>query len=272
MADDPRTAVSRTAESRTAESRTARYEVVADALRERIRSGQLPPGSPLPGQRELSRSYGVSLMTLRRSLQCLEREGLVVFEPNRGTYVAPPAMSHQLTALHSISDELRSQGVEVRTTVLDVRPQRFPAEIARQFGSPVAGGGMRLERLRSVDQHPVIHQVSWVPAPWHEQLDGIDFGATSLYGSLVERCGLAIGRAEESIRAGLPAPGLAARLGLVAAEPILLLDRRTFDHRDQLILIDHAQILSRRLMLTTQRLPVTVNFDWSYRGSGPALR
>lgn len=246
----------------------AKFEAVAGALRGRIRSGEFAPGSLLPGQRVLSRAYDVSLMTLRRSLQLLEREGLVVLEPSRGTYVAPASLSHQLTSLHSLTDELRAQGVDLTTSVLDQQVVPLPADLAPEFGTPDAGAGgpaLRLERVRRVGGRPIVHQVSWVPAPWARRLAGVDFTTTSLYGALVEHCGLAIGRAEESIRAGTLAPDLATRLGLDGHGPVLLMDRRTFDHRDVAVVVDRAQILDRRLSLTTQRQPAAVTVDWSYR-------
>lgn len=54
------------------------YEQVAEALREAILSGELPSGSPLPPERELSERYGVGRTTVREALRALQTKGLAV--------------------------------------------------------------------------------------------------------------------------------------------------------------------------------------------------
>ncbi|WP_189317297.1 FadR/GntR family transcriptional regulator [Streptomyces brasiliensis] len=54
------------------------YEQVADVLREAILSGELPPGSALPPERELSERFGVGRTTVREALRALQTNGLAV--------------------------------------------------------------------------------------------------------------------------------------------------------------------------------------------------
>lgn len=61
-------------------------EMVANALREEILSGELPGGTQLK-QEELAQKFAVSMSALREALKSLEAEGLVVFFPNRGAVV-----------------------------------------------------------------------------------------------------------------------------------------------------------------------------------------
>ena len=67
----------------------ARYRAIAADLAAKIRDGSYAPGDALPGQRELSTVYGVTLMTLRQALRELSDEGLIVQRPGKGTFVAP---------------------------------------------------------------------------------------------------------------------------------------------------------------------------------------
>ena len=66
-----------------------RYERLANLLERRIRLGLLRPNDSLPGQRELMAKYRVSLATVRRGLEVLDRKGLVLRIPGKGVYVAP---------------------------------------------------------------------------------------------------------------------------------------------------------------------------------------
>lgn len=64
------------------------YRQLAGILREQILSGQRPPRSKLPSLRALEDEYEVAPMTVRRAIDVLEAEGLVVKYPGRGNFVA----------------------------------------------------------------------------------------------------------------------------------------------------------------------------------------
>ncbi len=71
------------------------YEQLARQLRERIVSGEYPPGRPIPSLTRLRQETGLSPMTIRRAIKILEEEGLVRIRPGWGTFVrrqdGPPA-------------------------------------------------------------------------------------------------------------------------------------------------------------------------------------
>ncbi|MCG8612009.1 MAG: PLP-dependent aminotransferase family protein [Pseudomonadales bacterium] len=67
-----------------------RYEQVAAAVAERIRSGDYPPGFKLPGTRSLAGRFGVSISTVVEAQRLLERWGLVIARPRSGYYVRLP--------------------------------------------------------------------------------------------------------------------------------------------------------------------------------------
>lgn len=64
------------------------YEQLADTLRERIASGEFPPGSKLPSRAELSAAYGISDIVIGRAMWILKQEGLTETLPGVGVYVA----------------------------------------------------------------------------------------------------------------------------------------------------------------------------------------
>ena len=64
-----------------------KYELVADGMAERIRSGELQPGDPLPSIRSLMESLGLGMSTVTRGLRTLEDRGLVRRHPHRGYFV-----------------------------------------------------------------------------------------------------------------------------------------------------------------------------------------
>ena len=69
-------------------SGVALYEQIAEQLKQRIVSGELPDSYPLPSVRALAEKLGVSVITTRRAYTELEREGYVVTTPAKGTFVS----------------------------------------------------------------------------------------------------------------------------------------------------------------------------------------
>jgi DNA-binding FadR family transcriptional regulator len=68
------------------------YQEVLERLQERIRSGEIPPGSQLPSERELMEFYGVGRPAVREALQALEHSGIVeIAHGERARVVVPTA-------------------------------------------------------------------------------------------------------------------------------------------------------------------------------------
>lgn len=84
------------------------YPQIAGRIRDQIHTGQFPPGSVLPSEAELCRTFGVARNTVRRGLALLEKEGLIVTVPSKGHVVAgqPGAASYRY---QKIAATLREQ-------------------------------------------------------------------------------------------------------------------------------------------------------------------
>jgi DNA-binding GntR family transcriptional regulator len=69
------------------EGKTPLYLQIAAILRERINSGQIRPGRPLPSEPQLVGEFGVSRLTARKAVRVLADEGLVEVVQGRGAFV-----------------------------------------------------------------------------------------------------------------------------------------------------------------------------------------
>lgn len=74
-----------------------KYAQIVQAIRQRIASGEYPPGSTLPSESQLIKEFGVSRPTVVRALQTLQLRGEIDRQHGRGSFVktAPPAMTQQ---------------------------------------------------------------------------------------------------------------------------------------------------------------------------------
>jgi GntR family transcriptional regulator len=237
------------------------YRGIATDLAAKIRAGHYAPGEALPPQRELSAAYGVTLMTLRQALRQLSDDGLIVQQPGRGTFVAPPHLAYQLGALRSLVDDLKKQGHDVRTTVLARTVRRAPAAVVTQLRIRADDTALRLERLREFGGRAAIHQISWVRRPYADQVREHDFGAVSLYGALAD-AGVAVARATETIRPGTLTAATARHLREPAGNPVFTSDRITYTLDGTAVVADRATILGSMMEIRTERAATGVSLNW----------
>jgi GntR family transcriptional regulator len=229
------------------------YRRIATDLADRIRAGEYRPGDTLPAQRELSASYGVTLMTLRQALQELRDEGLIVQQAGRGTFVAPVQAAYRVDTLRSFVEDLREQGHRVTTEVVSVSLDE----------------GLRLERVRLLGDRPVIHQTSSVPAPWAAVIADEDFRRVSLYVALAE-AGVTIVRASERIVPGLLTEPVAGHLRRPAGEAVFVSERTTYAMDDQPVVVDRAIILGDLMEIRAERAATRLSVRWGAIPGQPA--
>lgn len=197
-------------------------------------------------------------MTLRQALRHLSDEGLIVQQAGKGTYVSPPHLAYRLGSLRSLADDLREQGHEVRTRVLDRTLRRPPSAVAVQLGAPA----LRLERVREFAGRPAVHQVSWVRKPFGNRLRSVDFAAKSLYAALAD-AGVAVARATETIRPDVLDEAIAAHLHAPPGTPVFVSDRVTYSLDDTPIVTDRAVILGDTMEIRATRAATGLSLTWT---------
>jgi GntR family transcriptional regulator len=232
-----------------ADDRQPKYLRIHSNLRERITSGQWPPGSPLPSQRELAGQFGVSIMTLRQALQLLTDEGLIDTRHGSGTFVAAH-YAYDLGYLRSFASDLSAQGAEITTELLAAEAVTPPADVGARLGEP--GEVLRLRRLRLSGGRPLIVQTSYLPAALAHVVEREELGRLGLYTILAEH-GLTIARAHESISPTTLGPHDARDLGRPQCSPALLSHRISFTKTSIPVIDDHALLPADSVVITANR-------------------
>lgn len=150
------------------------YERVVAHVEQLIADGGLVPGDLLPSYTELADQAGVSLITVRRALDELERAGRVRRHQGLGTFVARPRIVTEPTRSGSFLGALAKDGepaAQLQTRILELH-QGQPSEDLRQAlriedGQPV----WRLRRLRRLDGSPAVLETSVIPVALAPELD-----------------------------------------------------------------------------------------------------
>lgn len=132
------------------------YAQLAGILRQSMASGLLRPGDQLPSEAQLVERYGVSPMTVRRAINILADQGVVVAEQGRGTFVKPVAMSAATFQLGQFQN-LFSDREQATVHLLETRILRADERVARKLGINLGQRTIYMRRLLSNDDEPAFY-------------------------------------------------------------------------------------------------------------------
>ena len=232
--------------------RVPRYHRIAEALRARIRGGELQPGSRLDNQRRLAQSFGVTLMTLRQALELLEREHLITRRHGLGTFVAAPSIDYDILQLRRFAGDLQAKGEHVATRLLGTRFAVPDRRITDALGCGPRARVLVVERLRLVDGHPMSLQRSFLPGRIGDEVIRADLVHTPLHQVLEFKLGLVIERASETVSAVRLGRGEARELGCRAGAPAFESERISFDAGGAPVVFDRVFIPGDRFRITRE--------------------
>ena len=205
-----------------------RYLRVQESLAEGIARGRRVPGSRLPPERAMAEHFGVSRVTLRRALDELERAGIVARDAG-GWTVAGPRIGEPPNVLMSFSEMAESRGLTPRARVLATRVRAATIDDAETLHLAPGAALFELERLRLMDDVPIMIDRSDIPLALAPELVEVDFSSASLYGELERRYGLRPARARFAVEAVSADERQAALLELEPGEPLLRCQQLTED-------------------------------------------
>ena len=199
------------------------YFQIAQQLEQAITGGTVPAGSRLDNEIELADQLAVSRPTLRKAIETLVRQGLLVRRRGLGTVVVARPVRRPL-ALTSLFDDLSSAGRRPETRVLSLRREPADAPAALMLGVPEGAEVISVERLRSADGEPLALMRNHLPP----ELVSVDSAGLARYGlyQLLRRQGVTLQLANQEVSAR-PATAREARLLSVSRGTTLLTMRRT---------------------------------------------
>jgi GntR family transcriptional regulator len=236
------------------------YWRVLAAIRSRITSGELPPGSRIPSEPELIAQYGVSRTTVREAVGRLVQEGLLIRESGRGTFVAaaaPRQVEQQLGTLTGFAEDVELLGMRPGARVLAAGLVTLSAEAAGRLGLQAGAQAYRLTRVRLADDAPLSLETVTFPFDIGTLVAQEDPETVRPYALLERRYGVLLHEADQTIKGRPATPEETALLGMQPPATVLELERVTFDVRGRAVEhalgIYRADRYSHRIRLRRQR-------------------
>jgi GntR family transcriptional regulator len=202
------------------------YAQVRALMISRLVRGDWRPGEILPSEGRLAAEFGVSQGTVRKALDEMAAQNLVVRHQGRGTFVAQHSEAQALFHFWHIRDR---KGVKELPTgqVLKLRAGRATRAEAVHLALPARARVWEILRLRHLRGEPVILERIAVPVALFPGLDlpiGRDL-PDELYVLYQEKFAVTVARAQEKLRAVAADKIDAKRLGVAAGSPLLEIDR-----------------------------------------------
>lgn len=202
------------------------YKQVQAIILNNIETGIWPVHSKIPDEITLAEQLQVSRGTLRKALKEIIQQGLLRQIRGKGTFVVSNQIEHQFgSSLISFAESMKQQGLDYKTVVLKqdviVPDLKISALLELTHGEKVN----YIERVRLVDQVPVIYLKNYVPVKFCDGLIHENFETTPLFDYMESKYNLKINWGRRYFKA-VPAFGdIVQNLGVSVAYPVMYLEQ-----------------------------------------------
>ncbi len=211
-----------------AQDEKSRHAAITATLRDEIRSGQLPPGSAVASEAELSERFGVARGTVRQALASLRSEGLISGGRGRRPVVARPALAQSFDELISFTAWAEGLGRTPQARTLELARRPVGSDDGAVLGLPTGANVYQYKRLRLLDGQPMMIELSTFIEPVGKLLLDCDLDTGSVYAQLGDR-GVEFAEATHTIASVAASSEQAQLLQLPRRSPLLEVTRLVLD-------------------------------------------
>lgn len=200
----------------------------------RLQAGEWMPGDSIPSEAELAGRFGVSQGTVRKAIDEMAAENLLIRRQGKGTFVAshadPRSYFRFLRLVHDSNEVMTPRSVP-----LECWRAKAGADVARSLGLETGAPIIIVRRMLKFADRPTVIDEIYLPGELFgdlsiEVLRGFD---RSLYSLFEERYGVRMIRAEERIRAVAADRMSAEILGIEEGLPLLSVERIAYTYGDR---------------------------------------
>ena len=202
-----------------------------------LQAGEWLPGQAIPSEMDLAARFRVSQGTVRKAIDEMATENMLVRRQGKGTFVATHAeQSTQYRFLRLQPDDGRAAPLQRR--LLECRRMRAPAEVARLLGLKAGEAAVQVRRLLLAADgpglRPVVLDDLWLPGTPFKGLtaERLRNDNGPMYALFESEFGVRMVRAEEKIRAVLPDSTQMDLLGVTSSTPLLSVERIAYTYND----------------------------------------
>ena len=212
------------------------YQQIKSLILRSLQGGEWKPGDMIPSELDLAARFKVSQGTVRKAIDELATDNLLVRRQGKGTFVATHAEQHiQYRFLRLLPDNssLETQGPAERR-IIECRRLRAPADVARQLGLRSGDGVLLVRRVLAFAGVPAILEDVWLPGNAFKglTLETLAEDKGPMYALFEAQFGIRMVRAVEKIKATSADAETAELLAVQLGYPLLSVERLAFTYND----------------------------------------
>jgi GntR family transcriptional regulator len=212
------------------------YQQIKALILESLQAGEWKPGESIPSEMELAARFRVSQGTVRKAIDELAAENLLLRRQGKGTFVATHSeqqVRYRFLKLMPDAGDLASEGQPQRE-VLECRRVRAPAEVARMLALRAGDAVVQVRRVLSFGTVPTILEDLWLPGASFKGLTAQQMAGYHgpTYAMFEVEFGVRMVRAEEKIRAVAADAVQAELLQVPRHTPLLSVERVAYTYND----------------------------------------
>ncbi|SFU76381.1 transcriptional regulator, GntR family [Paenacidovorax caeni] len=212
------------------------YQQIKGLILQSLQAGEWKPGEAIPSEMELAARFRVSQGTVRKAIDELAADNLVVRRQGKGTFVATHAEQHvQYRFLRLLPDtgDASEEGPAQRS-IIDCKRVRASADVARALQLRTGDAVLQARRVLAFAGTPTILEDIWLPGQAFKGLTAQQMASYPgpTYAMFEIDFGVRMVRAEEKLRAVLPDTAQARLLGVDCATPLLSVERIAYTYND----------------------------------------
>lgn len=210
------------------------YQQIKALITRSLQAGEWRPGEAIPSEVDLAARFRVSQGTVRKAIDELAAENLLVRRQGKGTFVATHAeQKARYRFLRLTPDDGELVGAQRR--FIDCRRLRAPAEVARALQTRPGDAVIQVRRVLSFRERPVVLDDIWLPG---QEFKGLTAERLSdyrgpMYALFESEFGISMIRAEEKLRAVAADELSAELLAVPPGHPLLSVERLSFTYGDK---------------------------------------
>lgn len=211
------------------------YRQIKDLLVESLDRGEWKPGELIPSELDLAARFQVSQGTVRKAVDELASENLLVRRQGKGTFVATHHEPRAQFRFLRITPDSGDVQIRPSSRFLECRRTRASGEIARQLELRAGDAVVYLKRLLIFEDVPIVLDEIWLPGAQFKGLTAERLAEYKgpLYGLFETEFGTRMIRADERIRAVAADTEAAQLLAIVPGAPLLLVDRVSYTYGER---------------------------------------
>jgi GntR family transcriptional regulator len=204
------------------------YSRVETVLAGEISNGGLKVGDQLPTEDDLIARFEVSRITVRRAIQNLVSRGLVEIHRGKGTFVAAPKITQELTELSGFVEDMHALGRKPTARVISKEVVTADTTVASHLALTKGERVVRIRRVRLADGVPLSFDETYLPLKIGKKIITNNLKVEPIFSLLERKYGVPLIEAEYKLEAVAAEAEVAAALRVKQGSPIFRIERTSF--------------------------------------------